>query len=137
MKVEDLYTYAHLFVAGIRVCEHRSAAQPAVEDLCQLLSLSLEQGNFICKKLVEQGVIEKVEGAFGIRLFIKDHLKIEEIPRDRKSSDLEEDVRRFQESRKGFAQKIESIQAEQAEKKKNLFAEVEKKFKEQLDKKKA
>ena len=78
-----------------------------------------------------------VEGAFGTRLFIKDHLKIEEIPSKEKASDLEEEVKKFQDSKKEFTQKIESIQAAQAEKKKNLFADVEKKFKEQIEKKQA
>jgi len=135
MKPDDLYTNAHLFVAGIRVCENRDSAQPSIEAVCQLLALSLEQGNFVCKKLIEYGVIEMVEGAFGTRLFIKDHLKIEEIPQEEKGSDLEEEVKKFKDSKKEFAQKIESIQAAQAEKKKSLFADVEKKLKEQMEKK--
>jgi hypothetical protein len=137
MKIEDLYTNAHLFVAGIRLCEYRDSTQPSIEVVCQLLDFSLEQGNFICKKLIEFGVIEMVEGAFGTRLFIKDHLKIEEIPSKEKASDLEDEVKKFQDSKKEFTQKIESIQAAQAEKKKNLFADVEKKFKEQIEKKQA
>jgi hypothetical protein len=135
MKHEDLYTNAHIFVAGIRVCEYRESAQPSIEVVCQLLGYSLEQGNFVCKKLIESGAIEMVEGAFGTRLFIKDHLKIEEIPGKENESDLEEEVKKFQESKKEFTQKIESIQAAQAEKKKSLFADVEKKFKEQIEKK--
>jgi hypothetical protein len=105
-----------------------------METVCKLLALSLEQGNFICKKLMEYGIIDVVEGAFGTRLFIKDHLKIEEIPGKEKESRIEDEVKKFQVSRKEFAQKIESIQAAQAEKKKSLFADVEKRFKEQMDK---
>ena len=135
MKIENLYTNAHTFVAGIRVCENRDRAQPSIEDVCQLLDFSLEQGNFICKKLIDFGVIEMIEGAFGTRLFIKDHLKMEEIPNKEEASNLEEEVKKFQDSKKEFTQKIESIQAAQAEKKKNLFADVEKKFKEQIEKK--
>jgi hypothetical protein len=117
------------------VCDHRQAGRASVEDVCGLIGLSLEQGNFICKKLLEDGIIERVDGAFGTRLFIKDHLKIEEIPRKEKGSSLEEEIRKFQDSKKGFAQKIESLKAAQAEKKKSLFADVEKKLKEQLEKK--
>ena len=135
MKTENLYTNAHIFVAGIRVCENRDRTQPSIKDVCQLLDFSLEQGNFICKKLIDFGVIEMVEGAFGTRLFIKDHVKMEEIPNKEEASNLEEEVKKFQDSKKEFTQKIESIQAAQAEKKKNLFADVEKKFKEQIEKK--
>ena len=64
-----------------------------------------------------------------------DFLKIEELPRDDDKSKLEEELKKFQESQKGLSQKIESIQTEQAEKKKNLFAEMEKKLKQEIDKK--
>ena len=130
----DLYTHAHAFVAGIRVCEFRKAGQPTVDDVCNLLSMSTEQGHHICNKLAELQVIECVEGAFGIRVFIRDHLKLEEIPRGETGSSMEEELKKFQDSKKQFSKKIESIQAAQAEKKKSLFAEVEKKLKEQMDK---
>lgn len=133
----DLYTHAHAFVAGIRVCEFRKAGQPTVDDVCNLLSMSTEQGHHICNKLAELQVIECVEGAFGIRVFIRDHLKLEEIPRGETGSSMEEELKKFQDSKKQFSKKIESIQAAQAEKKKSLFAEVEKKLKEQMDKSKS
>lgn len=135
MKNEDLYSSAHIFVAGIRVFEHTRSKQPSVDDLCDLLSLTLEQGNYVCKKLVSCGVIERVEGGFGTRLFIKDHLKIEEIPSGQPETTLEDELKEFQDSQKEFSKKIKSFQATQAEKKKNLFAEMEKKLKEELEKK--
>jgi hypothetical protein len=134
MALEDLYTSAHLFVAGIRVCEYRDSAHPSIDAVCRLLAFSLEQGNYVCKKLIEYGIIDMVEGGFGTRLFIKDHLKIEVIPREEKGSRMDEEVKKFQDSKKEFAQKIESIKAAQDEKKKSLFADVEKKLKEQLEK---
>ena len=136
MDTENLYTRAHLFVAGIRVCEHLNKNQPSVEEVCHLLRLSLEEGNYISKRLRELDIIEQVEGAFGTRLFVKDPLKIESIPRDLKISSMEEELKKFQDSRKEFSQRIESIKASQAEKKKNLFADVEKKLKEEMQKKK-
>ena len=133
----DLYTHAHAFVAGIRVCEFSKAGQPTVDDVCNLLSMSTEQGHHICNKLAELNVIECVEGAFGIRVFIRDHLKLEEIPRGETGSSMEDELKKFQDSKKQFSKKIESIQAAQAEKKKSLFAEVEKKLKEQMEKNKS
>lgn len=81
------------------------------------------------------GIIDVVEGSYGDRLFVRDFLKIEEISRDDNESKLEEELKKFRESQKGLSQKIESIQSQQAEKKKNLFAEMEKKLKQELDKK--
>ena len=129
MQNSDFYSNAHLFVAAIRVFTHQNSAPPSIDQVCRITSFSLEQGNFICKKLKELGVVDVVEGGFGNRLFIKDHLKIEEIPKGKKEGKLEESLKEFQNSRKEFTRKIESFQAQQAKKQKNLFAELEKKLK--------
>lgn len=135
MESKDLYSTAHLFVAAIRIWEHQNSKTPSVEDVCSALAFSAERGNFVCKKLEEMGVVEVVRGAYGTRLFVKDHLKIEEIPRDEKASKMDDEITKFRESQKKLTRKIESFQAEQAQKKKSLFADVEKKLKEQLEKK--
>lgn len=135
MQISDLYNNAHLVVAAIRVFEHQNHTPPSVQDVCNTLSLSREQGNYICNRLQEMEIIELVEGAYGIRLFIRNHLKIEDIPKGEKASSLQEEILKFQNSKKGFTQKIESIQAKQAKKQKDLFAELEKKLKQETDKK--
>ena len=129
MQNSDLYTSAHLVVAAIRILEHQHSAPPSIEQVCQALSFSVERGNFICNKLREMTIIEVIEGAFGTRLSIKDHLKIEDIPKHEKISSLADELKKFQNSRKDFTRKIESIQAEKAKKKKDLFAELDKKLK--------
>jgi hypothetical protein len=135
MQNTDLYSNAHLVVAAIRLLEHQNHTPPSINEICRSLSFSLEQGNFICNRLHEMGIIERVDGIYGTRLFIRNHLKLEEIPKDEKAATLEEDLKKFQHSKKGFTQKIESIQAKQAKKQKDLFAELEKKLKQETDKK--
>ncbi len=135
MTVKDLYTEAHLVVAAVRVLEHQKKMPPSIEDICTALSLSVEQGNFLCRKLEMMEIIKVVEGAFGTRLFILNHLKIEEIPKGIKEDKFEEALKKFQTSKKEFTQKIESFQAKQIEKQKSLFAELEKKLKQELNKK--
>ena len=132
---QNTYSKAHLFVAAMRLCNHNNGSPPTIEDICQTTSFSLEQANFLCRKLEELGVINAVEGSYGIRLFIQDHLKIEEIPQQEDGRELEEELKKFQESQKKLTQKIESFKVEQAEKKKNLFAEMDKKLKAELNKK--
>ncbi|MGD2029361.1 MAG: hypothetical protein PVG86_05415 [Desulfobacterales bacterium] len=129
MQNSDSYSNAHLFVAAIRVLTQQNSSPPSIDQVCRIISFSLEQGNFICKKLKELGVVDVVEGGFGNRLFIKDHLKIEEIPKGKKEGKLEESLKEFQNSKKEFSRKIESFQAKQAKKQKDLFAELEKKLK--------
>ncbi|MEJ2219942.1 MAG: hypothetical protein P8X80_03915 [Desulfobacterales bacterium] len=134
-KSKNLYTTAHLFVSAIRVWEYQNDTPPALEEISHMLAMSIERTNYVCRKLKEMGIVDSVEGSFGNRLFIRDHLKIEEIPREDDESKLEEELKKFKESQKGLSQKIENIQAKQAQKKKDLFAEMEKKLKHELDKK--
>ena len=135
MKTNNLYSTAHLFVAAIRVCEHEQSAPPSIDDVCRLISFSLERGNFICKQLKEMEIVEAVEGPYGVRLSVKNHIKIEDIPKEEKESALEGELAQFKQAQKSFAKKIESFAAKQKEKKKSLFDEVEKKLKKELDKK--
>ncbi|MBW1841541.1 MAG: hypothetical protein JRI75_07075 [Deltaproteobacteria bacterium] len=136
MKDRDFYTDAHLIVAAARVLEHRDSAPPTLDAVCQFLSFSLEQVGHICRKLKEIGIIDMVESAYGNRLYIKNHLKIEDIPRGAKESRLDDELKKFQSTQKKLSQKVESIKAEQEEKKKNLFAKLEKEMKKGLEKKK-
>ena len=114
MDESTLYSDAHLIVASVRVLTHRNHTPPSIENVSEELAFSSEKSNFLCKKLKTMGVIDVVEGAFGTRLFVQDHLKLEE---------------RFKDSRKNFSKKIESFQAEKAKKQKDLFAELDKKLK--------
>ena len=125
----DLYRKAHLLVAAIRILEYRRHSPPAIETVCELLEISTEEGGFLFRKLEECGIIESVENAQEIRLYIRDHLKIEEIPKGAAETQLDKELKNFQTSRKGLTQKVESFQAAQAEKKKQMFAELEKKLK--------
>jgi len=136
MKDRDLYTDAHLVVAATRVLEHRDSAPPTLDAVCEFISFSLEQGGHICRKLQEMEIVDMVEGAYGVRLYIKNHLKIEEIPRGEKESRLDDELKKFQSAQKELSKKVESIKAEQEEKKKNLFAKLEKEMKKELEGKK-
>jgi hypothetical protein len=137
MKGKGFYSDAHLVVAAIRILEHQKFASPSIDEVCRTISFSLEQGNFVCRKLNEMNIIDVVEGAFGTKLFIKDHLLLEEIPQGATEDNLEKELKQFQNAKKDYIQKIELFKAEQEKKKKNLFAELEKKFKKDLDEKKS
>ena len=127
--MKDLYDKSHLVVAAVRILEHRHREPPSVEKVCELLALSLEQGHRICQKLQEMTAIEMVDGPYGNRLFIKDHLKLEDIPKDGKETSLQEELQRFQDSRKKFTDEIESFQARKQKEKQKLFSDIEEKLK--------
>ena len=134
-KQINFYSQAHLLVAAIRVYEHLNSRPPTLDDISRTIDFSVEQVNIICRKLEELNIIEAVEGSYGVRLFVRNHLIIEDIPRSEPESKLEEELKKFQNNQKAITQKIESLTAQQQQKKKNLFAEMEKKLKKELEKK--
>ena len=132
MKTIKTYHHSHLFVSAIRILDHQKSAPPSIEEVCSLLDFSLEQGHFICNKLAEMEIVKIVEGAYGMRLFIKNHTLLEDIPISDKESKLDEALKQFKATRKGYEKKVASIQADQKEKRKNLFADLEQKLKANL-----
>lgn len=135
MGTTDLYSSAHIFVAAIRVLQHLNAAAPSIEAVCGFVSFSAEQGNFICRKLTNMDIIDAVDGSYGTRLFVKNHLKIEEIETSDEEDKLAQELKKFQSEQKDKAKKFEALRTEQETKKKNLFSDLEKKLQEELKKK--
>ncbi|MDX9785257.1 MAG: hypothetical protein RBT11_00620 [Desulfobacterales bacterium] len=134
--IGNIYASAHLVVSAARVLEYQQGVPPSVEQVCEMLRFTPEQGYLVCRRMKALGIIDIVEGAFGTRIYIGDHLKIEAIPKGKKESDLAKDLAAFQTSRKGIFEKVESFKTQQEEKKKSLFADLEKQLKENLEKKK-
>ena len=129
MAAASLYDQGHLVVAAIRVLEHQKGIPPSVDDISRCLSLSAEQSSRICSRLQEADVIEVVKGAYGTRAFVRDYLRLEDLPKSEESAKLADEVKKFQESRKGMDEKIAAFKAQQEEKKKSMFAELDKKLK--------
>ncbi len=133
MEKTDLYTDAHLFVSAIRILENQKGASPSIEDVCRTISVSLEQGNMVCRKLNDMEIIEVVEGAYGTKLFVRNFLLIEEIPKEAEESKLEDEIKKFQDSKKGHSKELEAFRQKQKLKKKDLFAELNQKLKKGID----
>lgn len=133
----SLYESAHLFVAAIRLLSHRDQSPPDLDQVCEMLQLSKERGGFICRRLEEIGAVEAVQGAYGLRLFVRQHLKIEDIPKEDAPDRLQDELSKFQAAQKNVASRIASMQADQKMKKKSLFEEMEKKLRAEIEKKKS
>jgi hypothetical protein len=136
-KQLDFYTEAHLIVAAIRIFDHLNSRPPNAAELSRTIDFSIERCSYLCRKLEDLGVIEAVEGSYSARLYVRNHLNIEDIPRGEPESTMEDELKKFQDNQKAFSQKMEMLQAEQKKKKKSLFADMEKKLKEEIEKKKA
>lgn len=133
MSKNDLYSQAHLIVSAIRILTHQNPAPPSVEQVCKCLNMTVEQAGIVLRRLEKVGAVKTVEGAFGARLAIKDHLAIEEIPKQESESRLDQELKKFKDQRKNIEKKIDAIKADHDKKQKDLFAELEKKIKKGLD----
>ncbi|MFH0782633.1 MAG: hypothetical protein V2B20_11890 [Pseudomonadota bacterium] len=133
----DAYTEAHLFVAAVRVLQHQGACPPNIEDVCAMLNLSVELGHTLCRRLVKQGIIETFEDPFSVKLAVANHLAIETLPRKvMEENSLARELEKFQSEKKNVEQKVATIQAEMAKKRQDLFADIEAKFKKEMEKQK-
>lgn len=132
MDKDNFYTKAHLVVAAVRIWEYREANPPTVENICRTLSLSVEEGNRLCRKLKEYEVIDILEKAGEARIFIIDHLKLETLVGVKEGRRLDDELENFKKSRAEQSLKIETIKMEQAEKKKKLHETLEKKLRESI-----
>jgi hypothetical protein len=135
MKPNDLYSTAHLFVAAVRVLDHREGAPPAIESVCRLLDYSEEKGSYLLNRFKEQGIVDTVKSGFNDRIVVGNHLAIEELPRDTEESRLEQELKKFKKGRDVMKEKVASIKAQHDQKKQDLFAEIEKKLKQKMEKK--
>jgi len=133
-KVKNLYYDAHLVAASIRLFEHQNHTPPSIEDISRMLSFSTAQGALLCKKMKDRNIIDIVEGAFGTKLYLLNHLLIEEIKQEEPESSIASEVKKFQESQKMNEQKFQAIRAEHKKKQKDLFAKLNDQLKKNLEK---
>ena len=133
----DAYSEAHLFVAAIRVLQHQGGCPPKIEDVCAMLRLSVELGHSVCRKLQIRGIVEVFEDPFSIKLAVANHLEVETLPKKVvEENSLAKELEKFQSEKKNIEQKAAAIQAEMAKKRQDLFADIEAKFKKEMDKQK-
>ncbi len=132
---DNLFATAHLFTAAVRVLDHRDQTPPSLESVCRLLGFSEEKGGFLLNRLKEQGIVDTVQSGFSDRIVVADYLAIEDLPRGSEESRLEQELKKFKKGKNVMEDKVASIKAQQNQKKQDLFAEIEKKLKQKMEKK--
>lgn len=133
----DAYTEAHLFVAATRVLHHKGGCPPALEDVCLLLGFSVELGHTISRRLEKLGIVEVLTDPFAVKLAVANHLEIEKLPKHQaEENSLAKELEKFQSKKQNAEQKVAAMQAELAKKKQDLFADIESKFKREMEKQK-
>jgi hypothetical protein len=132
----DPYNEAHLYVAAIRILQHREGGPPSLEDLCAMVGVSVELGTTVCRNLEKLGIVSMLSDPFSLRLSIADHLLIEKLPKKAAQENLlARELERFQAQKQDVGKKAAAIQAELSKKKHDLFADIEARLKKELGKK--
>ncbi len=130
MKIKDLYNNAHILVAAIRIHEHRHGFPPSIKEICKILSFSAEQIGFLIRKLENLEIINTIQSANELKIFIKNHLKIEEIPTIHKENKLEENIKKIQLAKKARLNlTLKDFELQQKQKQKDIFAKINENFK--------
>ncbi len=102
-----------------------------------MLGLSVELGHTLCRRLAKRSIIETFEDPFSMKLAVANHLEIESLPKKvTEENSLAKELEKFQSERKSVEQKVAAMQAEMAKKKQDLFADIEAKFKKEMEKQK-
>ena len=129
----DPYTEAHIFVAAIRILQHLKGTAPPVEDVCEMVGVSVESGMAVCRKLKRLGIMEILDDPFSDRLSVANHLEIEKLPREYKDEGkLAKDIEQFMAQKMNMDKKVEEIQAAMKKKKQDLFSDIEAKMKQRI-----
>lgn len=131
----DAYSEAHLFVAAIRICEHKTGAIPSIEDVCKLLDYSAEHGHTVCRKLQKKNVVKTFEDPFSFKVTVADYLSIETFSKEpEKEDNLAKEIEAFKAKKKDMSKEVEAIQAELDRKKQDMFADIEARLKKEIGK---
>ena len=131
----DSYSEGHLFVAAIRLLQHQKNVPPSLEDVCAMLETTPESGHAVCRSLKKAGIIEILEDPYTIKLLVADHLALENLPRqENEENSLAKELEKFQAEKRDKDKKFEEMQAELDQKKQDKLAEIEAKFKKQMEK---
>lgn len=135
MKKLSFYDEAHIFVAALRLFEFTKSGAPGYSDIGDITGMNTDRVSYLAARLRDAEIIDIVEGAFSNCLIIKDHLKIEELPREIPVNKMADEINRFKESSKNeLEEKVRVFTEEKKKKEQQLFEEIQNKFKKELEK---
>jgi len=110
MDVKASYEEGHLFVAAVRVLEHRHAGRPpTVEEIAELLSVSVEWAGVLVSSLERAGVVHALTGPFETRVEVKDYLELENLPRADSTTGVDEELKEFAAEKRKEEEKLGNL----------------------------
>jgi len=128
MKSTDLYDQAHVFLAGIRVLEHLYERPPTLQGLSELLKMSEEELSLLSRKLEDRTIIRVIHSGTQVRYSIADGAGVESLPRGQQSSQIKDEISRFQDKQQSRLKEIEKTLGKSTDKA-GIFSDLDKALK--------
>jgi hypothetical protein len=109
MAHKACYEDGHLIVAAVRVLSHNSDKPPTPEDIAELLGLAPDFVRNLVIALGDVGILKVVENPFEIRTEVKDHIKLEELPREAQGPSIQDELDEFVKKKKKEVEETEKM----------------------------
>ena len=126
----SLYEEAQVFLAGVRLFQHRERRLPSLDELAEFTRSSRESVHHMCHRLESLGAVERIRGAFDDRVCLKDPLQAEALRQEEDAPRMEDEVRKWREQRETSLQNVEKMFSEDfgKEKRTELHTQIEEKI---------
>jgi hypothetical protein len=95
MAHKPCYEDGHLIVAAVRVLSHKADKPPTPEGIADLLGLAPDFVRNLVVVLGEEGILKVVENPFEIRVEVKNHAKLEDLPRESQGPSIQDELDEF------------------------------------------
>jgi hypothetical protein len=109
MAHKPCYEDGHLIVAAVRVLSHNSDKPPTPEDIAELLGLAPDFVRNLVIALGDEGVLKVVENPFEIRTEVKNHNKLEELPKEAHGPSIQDELDEFVKKKKREVEDAEKM----------------------------
>jgi DNA-binding Lrp family transcriptional regulator len=136
MDKSSPYYIAHLVTASARLLDHKKGTPPTVKEVADDLRFSPEQVQDMVNRLARMGVLRIVQSASTDRIFVGDPALLEELPREKQTPGMEQELEKFAAKRRAEMERIQSIAGSEKERKKQLFEALNEQLKKTVKEKK-
>jgi hypothetical protein len=109
MAHKPCYEDGHLIVAAVRVLSNNADKPPTPEDIAGLLGLAPDFVRNLVIALGDEGILKVVENPFEIRTEVKDHIKLEDLPREAQGPSIQDELDEFVKKKKKEVEDTEKM----------------------------
>jgi hypothetical protein len=103
------YDDAHLVVAAQRIFSATEGRPPTVEEIASLLPWHVDKVSVVVRGLAELGALRALEGPYEARYELGEHLKLEELERDKKGEGFAEELAAFETEKASEHEEMEKL----------------------------